>query len=67
VLDVDVRSIAFLGDHYEYHLSFGPIELTAVAPELVPTEHLRIQIPPEACSLIPDFAQSPRTTEAVPT
>jgi iron(III) transport system ATP-binding protein len=67
VLDVQVRSIAFLGDHYEYHLSCGPIELTAVAPELVPTEHLRIQIPPEACSLIPDFAQSPRTTEAVPT
>jgi iron(III) transport system ATP-binding protein len=67
VLDATVRSVAFLGDHYEYHLSSGPIDLTAVAPELVPTEHVRIRIPPEACSLIADFAQPPRTTEAVPT
>jgi iron(III) transport system ATP-binding protein len=65
VLDAEVRSVAFLGDHYEYHLRSGQIELTAVAPELVPTENLRIEIPPGACSLISDFAQSPTTTEAV--
>jgi iron(III) transport system ATP-binding protein len=66
VLDATVRSVAFLGDHYEYHLSSGPIDLTAVASELVPTEHLRIQIPTEACSLIAEFVQTPMTTEAVP-
>jgi iron(III) transport system ATP-binding protein len=66
VLDVEVRSVAFLGDHYEYHLSSGQIDLTAMAPELVPTEDLRIEIPPEACSLIADFAQPPTTREAVP-
>jgi iron(III) transport system ATP-binding protein len=67
VLEVEVRSVAFLGDHYEYHLSSGQIDLTAVAPELIPTEYVRIQIPPEACSLIADFVQPPTTTEAVPT
>jgi iron(III) transport system ATP-binding protein len=66
VLEATVRSAAFLGDHYEYHLSSGEIDLTAIASELMPTEHLHIHIPPDACSLIADFTQPLTTTEAVP-
>jgi len=66
VLEVQVRSVAFLGDHYEYHLSSGQIDLVALAPELVATDHLRIHIPARACSLITDFTQPLTTTEAVP-
>jgi iron(III) transport system ATP-binding protein len=51
-LDAHVRSVAFLGDHYEYELEAGPIALTAQSARAMPGSRLRVHIPPDACAIV---------------
>ena len=50
--DAELRSVAFLGDHYEYQLSVGPLELLAQTTTPVAGERLAVHIPPSACSVL---------------
>jgi iron(III) transport system ATP-binding protein len=50
--DADVHTVAFLGDHYEYELTAGPVALTVVSPRRVEGDRQRIHIPPDACSVV---------------
>src|SRR6266542_1057774 len=51
-LDAQVRSVAFLGDHYEYELEAGPIPLTAQSARMMPGARLRVHIPRDACAIV---------------
>jgi iron(III) transport system ATP-binding protein len=51
-LDADVRSVAFLGDHYQYELSAGSLELTAQTPRPVFAEHVKVHVPADACAIV---------------
>jgi iron(III) transport system ATP-binding protein len=50
--DANVHAVAFLGDHYQYELQAGPLELTVQTPTKVPGEQLKVHIPPHACSVV---------------
>jgi ABC-type Fe3+/spermidine/putrescine transport system ATPase subunit len=50
--DADMHTVAFLGDHYEYELTAGPLSLTVVSPRKVEGDRQRIHIPPDACSVV---------------
>jgi iron(III) transport system ATP-binding protein len=50
--DANVHAVAFLGDHYQYELQAGPLELTVQTSTKVPGEQLRVHIPPDACSVV---------------
>jgi iron(III) transport system ATP-binding protein len=50
--EADVHAVAFLGDHYEYEVNAGPLALTVVSPRRVPSDRLRVHIPPDACSVV---------------
>ncbi len=50
--EASVRSVAFLGDHYEYEVDSGPLALTVVSNTQVPGERLQLHIPPDGCSLV---------------
>jgi hypothetical protein len=47
-----VQRVAFLGDHYEYEVAAGPLSLTVQSARRVDGEHVRVHIPPDACSVI---------------
>jgi iron(III) transport system ATP-binding protein len=50
--DADVHTVAFLGDHYEYELTAGPVTLTVQSPRRVEGDRVTIHIPPDACSVV---------------
>jgi iron(III) transport system ATP-binding protein len=50
--DADLRSVAFLGDHYEYQLGVGPLELLAQTTTPVTGGRLAVHIPPSACAVV---------------
>ncbi len=50
--DATVRTVAFLGDHYEYELDAGPVVLTMQSRNRVAGERVRVHIPPDACSVV---------------
>jgi iron(III) transport system ATP-binding protein len=50
--DADLRSAAFLGDHYEYQLGIGPLELLAQTTTPVSGGRLVVHIPPSACAVL---------------
>jgi ABC-type Fe3+/spermidine/putrescine transport system ATPase subunit len=50
--EADVHTVAFLGDHYEYELSAGRVELTAQSSRRVDGARLKVHIPPDACSVV---------------
>ncbi|HEY3541424.1 MAG TPA: ABC transporter ATP-binding protein [Gaiellaceae bacterium] len=51
-LDARVRSVAFLGDHYQYELDASGLALTAQVSRPVFAEHVKVQIPADACTIV---------------
>ena len=51
-LDADVRSVAFLGDHYQYELDAGGLALTAQTPWPVAGDRLRVHIPADGGAIV---------------
>ena len=51
-IDALIRSVAFLGDHYQYELEAGPLALTAQSSRAVAGEWVKVQIPPDACAIV---------------
>jgi iron(III) transport system ATP-binding protein len=51
-LDASVHSVAFLGDHYQYELTAGDLELTAQTSRPVFAERVKVHIPPDACAIV---------------
>jgi hypothetical protein len=47
-----VHTVAFLGDHYEYELTAGPVTLTVQSARRVEGDRVTIHIPPDACSVV---------------
>jgi iron(III) transport system ATP-binding protein len=50
--EVELRSVAFLGDHYEYQLGVGPLELLAQTTKPIAGGRLAVHIPPSACAVL---------------
>jgi iron(III) transport system ATP-binding protein len=50
--EVDLRSVAFLGDHYEYQLAVGPLELLVQTTTPTTGARLAVHIPPAACAVL---------------
>jgi iron(III) transport system ATP-binding protein len=51
-LDATVRSVAFLGDHYQYELETGDLSLTAQTARPVFAERVKVHIPADACAIV---------------
>jgi len=51
-LDATVRSVAFLGDHYQYELETGDLSLTAQTARAVFAERVKVHIPADACAIV---------------
>jgi iron(III) transport system ATP-binding protein len=51
-LDAVVRSVSFLGDHYQYELDAGGLSLTAQTPWPVLGERLRVHIPADGGAIV---------------
>jgi iron(III) transport system ATP-binding protein len=52
VFDVTVSGIAFLGDHYEYDLRAGDVQLVARSPHRIANGSVRAAIEPGACLIV---------------
>jgi iron(III) transport system ATP-binding protein len=50
--EADLRSISFLGDHYEYQLTIGPLELLLQTTVPITGPRLAVHIPPPACAVL---------------
>jgi ABC-type Fe3+/spermidine/putrescine transport system ATPase subunit len=50
--DAELRSVAFLGDHYEYQLGIESVELLAQTTAPVTGGRLTVHIPPSACAVL---------------
>jgi iron(III) transport system ATP-binding protein len=51
-LEARVRAVAFLGDHYQYELDAGPLELIVQSRSAVAAEYVKVHIPAEACTVV---------------
>ena len=51
-IDATVLAMAFLGDHYEYELAAGSLVLTVQTPRALPSDQVKVHIPPDACSVV---------------
>jgi iron(III) transport system ATP-binding protein len=52
VLDVSVDDVTFLGDHYEYSIRAGDINLVAQSPQQLGTGSLKAAIDPDSCVVV---------------
>jgi iron(III) transport system ATP-binding protein len=50
--DANVHATAFLGDHYEYELEAGKLQLIAQTARPVNGSRIRVHIPDEACAVV---------------
>jgi iron(III) transport system ATP-binding protein len=50
--EADVTTVAFLGDHYEYAVTAGPLALTVQSARRVDGDRIRVHIPPDACTVV---------------
>ena len=50
--EASVHAVAFLGDHYEYEVSAGPLALTVQSSQRVPGDRIKVHIPPDACAVV---------------
>ena len=50
--EADVDTVAFLGDHYEYEVHVGSVELTVQSSRRVEGDRVRVHIPPDACAVV---------------
>jgi ABC-type Fe3+/spermidine/putrescine transport system ATPase subunit len=53
-LDVSVTEVSFLGDHYEYVVAAGTIELIAQSQNHITAPALTAVIEPSACAVVAD-------------
>jgi iron(III) transport system ATP-binding protein len=51
-LDALIRSVTFLGDHYQYELQAGSLVLTAQTSRPVFAEHVKVHIPADAAAIV---------------
>ena len=51
-MEASVRSVAFLGDHYQYELDAGELSLLAQGTRVVDGDRVKVVIPPEACTVL---------------
>jgi iron(III) transport system ATP-binding protein len=64
LLDVRVTSCAFLGDHYQYEVAVGDVQLIARGAHKVSEGAQRVAIDPEACLIVsPEADGEPQTNE----
>jgi iron(III) transport system ATP-binding protein len=52
IFDVSVESVSYLGDHYEYQLKAGDIDLLARSQTRVAAGHLKVEIDPSECTIV---------------
>jgi len=52
LVDAQVHSVAFLGDHYQYELQAGSLSLTAQSARAVPGERVKVHVPADACAIV---------------
>jgi iron(III) transport system ATP-binding protein len=52
VFDVTINDVAFLGDHYEYNLRAGDVQLVARSPHKIANGSVRAAIDPGACLIV---------------
>ena len=50
--EASVGRVAFLGDHYEYEVTAGPLALTVVSSRRVEGDRIKVHIPPDACAVV---------------
>jgi iron(III) transport system ATP-binding protein len=50
--DANVHATAFLGDHYEYELEAGTLQLIAQTARRVDGSRIRVHIPDDACAVV---------------
>jgi len=50
--DATVRTVEFLGDHYQYELSAGSVGLLVQSAQRIGGERVKLHIPPDACSVV---------------
>ena len=63
LLDVRVNSCAFLGDHYQYEVAVGDVQLIAKSPYKVSEGAQRVVIDPGACLIVGPDGDEPKTNE----
>lgn len=51
-IEATVRSVAFLGDHYQYELDAGALALLAQGARAVGGDRVQVTIPPDACTVV---------------
>jgi iron(III) transport system ATP-binding protein len=49
----ELRSVSFLGDHYQYELGIGGLALTVTDTRSFAGPSVTVQIPPSACQVLP--------------
>jgi TOBE domain len=57
-----ITSRAFLGDHYQYEVAVGDIQLIAKSPHKVGEGAQTVVIPPEACLIVGPEGDGAATT-----
>jgi iron(III) transport system ATP-binding protein len=50
--EASVQTVAFLGDHYEYEVSAGPVPLTVQSARRVEGDRIKVHIPADACAVL---------------
>jgi iron(III) transport system ATP-binding protein len=60
-----IRTVAFLGDHYQYELMVDRIEISVSSPVAVTGKTVRIHIPPAACPIVEHAALTTTAPEVV--
>jgi hypothetical protein len=60
-----IRTVAFLGDHYQYELMVDRLEISVSSPVAVTGETVRIHIPPAACPIVEHPALTTTAPEVV--
>jgi iron(III) transport system ATP-binding protein len=59
-----IRTVSFLGDHYQYELTADTLALSVSSPSAVTSERVRLHIPPAACPIV-EQAIAPSTAPEV--
>jgi TOBE domain len=50
--DASIHAAAFLGDHYEYELEAGSVQLVVQTSRAVEGPRIKVHIPRDACSVV---------------
>ena len=51
-VEASVHAVSFLGDHYQYTLEAGSLELLAQGPRMSDGERVKVHIPAAACTVV---------------